>query len=189
MTPPPDSYTQVRRADRQVTDEAWMRDVLQRAPVGTLATVSDGQPFVNMNLFAYDPAGHCLYLHTARSGRTRLNLERAPRVCFGVYEMGRLLPASEALEFSVEYASVMCFGTIAFVDEPAPAAHGLQLLLDKYFGHLRPERDYRPIKPEELARTSVYRFAIEQWSAKRKAVAPDFPGAFTYGQPPLATDH
>jgi nitroimidazol reductase NimA-like FMN-containing flavoprotein (pyridoxamine 5'-phosphate oxidase superfamily) len=60
----------------------------------------------------------------------------------------------------------------------------LQLLVDKYFPHLRPGRDYSPIAVEELERTSVYRIQIEEWSGKRKQVADEFPGAFTYGRAP-----
>jgi len=177
-------YSSVRRADRAVDDRAWIRALLHRAPVGSLATVYAGQPFINMNLFVYDEAAHCLYLHTARTGRTRANVEYGPRACFSVSEMGRLLPASEALEFSLEYTSVVVFGTVEIVAEPQAAARGLQQLLDKYFGHLKPGRDYRPIQREELARTSVYRLRIEEWSGKKKEVAPDFPGAFHYGDAP-----
>jgi hypothetical protein len=34
---------------------------------------------------------------------------------WAVTEMGRLLPASEALEFSVEYAGVVVFGTAVII--------------------------------------------------------------------------
>ena len=37
---------EVRRRDRAVTDDGWIRGLLHRAPFGTLATVRDGQPFV-----------------------------------------------------------------------------------------------------------------------------------------------
>src|SRR6516165_7537434 len=90
---------QVRRHDRAVTDEGWIRDLLKRAPYGTLATVRDGQPFVNMNIFVYDEVANVLYLHTARAGQTRSNVEAEERVCFGVSEMGRLLPAPTAMHF------------------------------------------------------------------------------------------
>jgi nitroimidazol reductase NimA-like FMN-containing flavoprotein (pyridoxamine 5'-phosphate oxidase superfamily) len=96
--------------------------------------------------------------------------------------MGRLLPADEALEFSVEYRGVTVFGTAAVVTDEAEATYGLQLLLDKYFPHLSPGKDYRPITTEELRRTGVYRIEIEQWSGKQKQVAADFPGAFLYHQ-------
>ena len=161
-----------------MTDDAWIKALLQRADFGALATVHDGQPFINTNLFVYDEAANVLYLHTARTGRTRTNIETNERVCFSVSEMGRLLPADTALEFSVEYAGVTVFGRAHVVQDPAEARRGLQLLLDKYFAHLKPGEDYRAITDEELARTAVYRVDIDAWSGKRKAVAEDFPGAF-----------
>jgi nitroimidazol reductase NimA-like FMN-containing flavoprotein (pyridoxamine 5'-phosphate oxidase superfamily) len=173
---------EVRRQDRAVTDETWIRALLQRAPVGALATLHEGQPFINSNLFVYDETRHVIYMHTARLGRTQANVEADERVCFSVYEMGRLLPATTALEFSVEYAGVTVFGTAKIVSDPGEAAYGLQRLLDKYAPHLQPGRDYQPITAEELKRTAVYRIDIEAWSGKKKAVAAAFPGAFYYGQ-------
>lgn len=54
--------SRVRRADRAVTDKVWIRARLENAAMGFLATVSDGQPFLNSNLFVYDPAAHAIYL-------------------------------------------------------------------------------------------------------------------------------
>jgi nitroimidazol reductase NimA-like FMN-containing flavoprotein (pyridoxamine 5'-phosphate oxidase superfamily) len=172
--------TQARRSDRVVNDEAWIKALLQRAPVGTLATVHDGQPFLNSNIFVYDETEHIIYLHTARMGRTRANIEMYDRVCFSVYEMGRLLPADTALEFSVEYASVVIFGTATRVSDREQATAALHLLLRKYAPHLQAGLDYRPVVPEELVRTSVYRISIEEWSGKKKEAPEDFPGAYTY---------
>ncbi|MCZ7546921.1 MAG: pyridoxamine 5'-phosphate oxidase family protein [Anaerolineae bacterium] len=180
-------YNQVRRTDRAM-DEAGIKALLHRAPFGALATVYDGQPFINSNLYVYDEAAHAIYLHTARVGRTRANIERDARVCFSVSEMGRLLPATEALEFSVEYAGVVVFGRATIVEDRDAARRALQMLLDKYFPHLHSGAHYRPITDDELARTTVYRVDIAQWSGKRKQAAPDFPGAFHYGQPPGTPD-
>ncbi len=174
-----DERTKLRRSDRSA-DEAWIREFIHEAPVGVLATASEGQPFVNSNLFVYDESRHAIYLHTARTGRTRSNLEFDGKVSFTVFEMGRLLPADEALEFSVEYGGVVVFGTGVVVPEPVEAERALQLLLDKYAPHLKPGRDYRPITADELKRTSVFRLDIESWSGKRKFVEPDFPGAYLY---------
>ena len=171
----------VRRADREISDEGWIRVFLHRAPLAALAMVSAaGQPFINSNLFVYDEAHHCIYMHTAREGRTKATVLQNARVCLSVSEMGRLLPATEALEFSVEYAGVVIFGTAEVVSEEQEAARALQLLLDKYFPHVQAERDYRPATPAEVRRTAVYRIAIEAWSGKRKPAAADFPGAFNY---------
>ena len=177
-----------RRSDREITDQAWIREYLHQAPFGFLATSSGEQPYLNSNLFVYDEEQSVIYMHTARKGRTRTNLEPGTRVCFSVAEMGRLLPADEALEFSVEYSGVVVFGAGAVVEDPQEAERGLQLLLDKYFPHLEPGPDYRPITADELKRTAVFRISIENWSAKRKAVGDDFPGAFLYQNPPRAQE-
>ena len=181
----PKDYTtlpvnEVRRADRAVTDEEWIKDLLHRAPVGYLATVHGDQPFINSNIFVYDDAAHVIYMHTARVGRTQGNVDLHEKVCFTVTETGRFLPADEALEFSVEYSGVMIFGTAVIIQNEAEALNGLQKIMDKYAPHLIPGQDYRPPVPEELKRTAVYRINIDKWSGKKKEVAPDFPGAYLF---------
>lgn len=173
-----DARSQVRRRDRG-KDEAWVRAFLAAAPYGFFATVdAEGQPYLNSNLFVYDDERRCIYLHTHRTGRTRDNVDAAERVAFSTAAMGRLLPAPEALEFSVEYSGVTAFGTGRVVADPLEAKAALQALLDKYAPHLAAGRDYRATTDEELARTAVYRIDIEAWSGKQKEVAEDFPGAF-----------
>lgn len=172
----------VRRQDRE-KEETWIKKYLEAAPYGALATVYDGQPFINSNLFVYDAEAHAIYIHTAHVGRTRANVDEGGKsvaACFSAFSMGRLLPADEALEFSVEYEGVTAFGKMYIVEETEAATHGLQLLLDKYAPHLRPGRDYRPITLDELKRTAVFRLDIESWSGKKKEVEADFPGAFVY---------
>lgn len=177
----------VRRADRAVEDQDWIAGFLKQAAIGYLATVHDGQPFINSNLFVYDAENHCIFMHTARVGRTQANVTEEERVCFTTSEMGRLLPAPEALEFSVEYSGVVVFGRAQILQEREEQRRGLQMLMDKYFPHLMPGKDYRPIVDEELVRTTVYRIDIDAWSGKRKRVEDDFPGAFFYphNQPSL----
>lgn len=183
------AFTAVRRDDRKVDDDTWIKQFLKTASVGTLATVHEGQPFVNTNLFVYDEDSHSIIMHTARVGRTRANIEQHDKVCFSIMELGRLLPASEALEFSVEYAGVTVFGTMSVVEDQAEAKRLLQLIMDKYAQHLVPGEDYRPPVDEELPRTSVYRIAIDQWSGKKKEVEPDFPGAYRYPDQPILTSN
>ena len=111
--------THVRRRDRAVHDDTWITAFLHRTPMGVLALSLDGQPFVNSNLFVYDEKTHAIILHTAREGRLRSVVEQSPRGCFSASEMGRLLPAAEALEFSVEYAGVSAYGNVAIVEDQA----------------------------------------------------------------------
>lgn len=180
-----DERVKVRRSDREVTDESWIDAFLQGAAVGALAMSEGDQPFINTNLFVYDQARRAIYIHTARTGRTRDTIGANSRVCFSVMQMGRLLPAAVALEFSVEYAGVTAFGRASVVENQDEATAALQALLDKYAPHLRPGADYRPPVAEELRRTSVIRIDIESMSGKRKVVAADFPGAFLHAEPDM----
>lgn len=172
--------TEPRRRDRG-KDEAWIRAMLHRAPHGVLAVRTPaGAPHLNSNLFAFDGEADAVYLHTARTGALPDAAAEPVPASFTVFEMGRLLPADEALEFSVEYAGVVVRGRLETVRDPAEEERALQAILDKYAPHLRPDRDYRPIVPEELKRTAVYRLDVEEWSGKAKKAAEDFPGAYRY---------
>jgi nitroimidazol reductase NimA-like FMN-containing flavoprotein (pyridoxamine 5'-phosphate oxidase superfamily) len=170
----------VRRRERAVTDEAWIKAFLHSGAWGALATVAEGQPFIHARLYVYDEGAQAIYLHAGLEGRTRSNLERDDRVCFSVSEMGRLLPDKIAAEFSLEYAGVTVFGRGVVVEDDEEKAHGLQLLMHKYAPHMEPERDYRPANRDEIDRTSVFRIDIESWSAKKNEKEADFPGAFWY---------
>jgi nitroimidazol reductase NimA-like FMN-containing flavoprotein (pyridoxamine 5'-phosphate oxidase superfamily) len=175
----------LRRRDRGAPDDAWIRERLRTAAVGTLATAWDGRPYLNTNLFAYeeaDDAPGTIWLHTAHVGRTAANVALgAPApVCFSVFEMGRMLPASRALEFSLEYAGVVAFGSGHVVQGADAQRHGLALLMAKYAAHLEPGPDYEPPTEADLARTSVFRVEIASWSSKTKAAPDDFPGAYRW---------
>lgn len=172
------AFQSPRRRDRAIQDEEWILEMLAHSPVGTLATTGPSGPSLNPNLFVLEPTTKTLYLHTAREGRTRRNVEVDPRVAFSVHEMGRILPASAAVDFSVEYASVVLSGHCKIVDDAREARTALDLLMSKYAPHLRPSRDYREISESDLARTTVLRIDIENWSAKGKAV--DLAEAYRY---------
>jgi nitroimidazol reductase NimA-like FMN-containing flavoprotein (pyridoxamine 5'-phosphate oxidase superfamily) len=173
---------EVRRRDKAVTDEGWIKAFLHSGAWGALATLAEGQPFIHTILYVYDEGAHAIYLHTAREGRTRSNLEGDGRICLSVTEMGRLLPDNVACEFSVEYAGVTVFGYGSVVDDDEEKRRALQLLMDKYAPQLKPERDYRLANQEELDRTSVFRIDIESWSGKKNEAAANFPGAYRYDE-------
>lgn len=173
--------SEVRRKDREVTGDAWIAALLRRAPMGTLATTTAGRPFINSNLFVFDEAAHAIYMHTARLGRTRSNIDAGEPVCFSVSEMGRLLPAERAFSMSVEYNGAVVFGRARVIDDPAEKEHALQALVDKYFPHLQAGRDYAPPSADELGLTAAYRIDIDEWSGKAKVAPDDHPGAFRYG--------
>jgi len=191
--PGPDPRVRMRRQDR-AKDETWIQEYLHAATWGFLALVGDdGRPYVHSNLFAFDEERHCLWMHGYREGRMRSSVDACAQVVFSAAGMGRLLPGATALSFSLEYASVVVYGTARVVEDAEEATHGLRMLMEKYAPHLRYGEDYQGIPAEELERTAVYRVDIEAWSGKQKEAAADFPGAYTLPEPgvpfPAGTRH
>jgi uncharacterized protein len=82
-------------------------------------------------------------------------------------DSGRFLPSNVALEFSVQYESVVAYGTLRVLEDPAEQRAALTGLIAKYFPTMRPGHEYRPITDQEVKRTSVYALRIESWSGKR----------------------
>jgi len=173
-------FTRIRRAKKAVHDENWIKAFLQRVPVGVLATAYQEQPFQSPKLFVYDEQRHCIFLHSANQGRVWENVRRNPKVCLVAYEMGRLLPAERACSFSLEYQSVVVFGTLSVVAEPAVCLDALGLLMRKYAPAQQPGQDYPPIAESDLRDLAVYRLDISGWSGKAEQAPPDFEGAYRF---------
>jgi nitroimidazol reductase NimA-like FMN-containing flavoprotein (pyridoxamine 5'-phosphate oxidase superfamily) len=77
-----------------------------------------------------------------------------------------LLPSNVALEFSLQYRSVVVFGSARIIIDPDEAKKLLYGLLSKYFPDMTAGKEYREITEKELRATSVYAIKIEEWSGK-----------------------
>ena len=160
------SPTAYQRVPKYKRDDDWIRTFLRTAQVGHIASSRDGQPFINPSIFWFDEEHHQIVFHSNITGRVRSNLESSPRVCFEASEMGHLLPSNIALEFSLQYRSVIVFGTARLVTDPVEARRVLYGLIQKYFPEMQAGKEYREITDKELKRTSVYAIQIDEWSGK-----------------------
>jgi nitroimidazol reductase NimA-like FMN-containing flavoprotein (pyridoxamine 5'-phosphate oxidase superfamily) len=156
-----------QRRREYVQDDGWIKEFLGRAQIGHIATRWDEQPFITPTNFWYDPERNEIYFHSNIVGRARANSERHPQVCFEAFEAGKLLPSNVALEFSIQYESVIAFGKIRVLQNPEEKRLALYGLIRKYFPEMVAGEHYRPITDGELQRTSVYAISIESWSGKR----------------------
>ena len=140
---------------------------LTRSKIGHIATRWDEQPFLTPSTFWFNIEKNVLYFHSNIVGRVRTNIERYPEVCFETSDFGRFLPSNIALEFSLQYQSVIVFGKIQIVEDSHEKRQALVGLIEKYFPGMKPGEEYRPITDNELKRTSLYAIQIESWSGKR----------------------
>jgi uncharacterized protein len=176
------NLSKIRRKDRAVLDDDWIRSFLENSPSGVLCTVDKDQPFVQTNFFVYDSDNHALYLHNAEIGRTPSNIQSNNKICFTTSIMGRLLPGKQACNFSAEYASVVIFGHAEILCDLSERIHGLTLLIQKYFPNHKSGKDYPEITSEEINGTAVIKIIINEWSAKSNQASENFEGAFTFDQ-------
>lgn len=177
------SIRPMRRRDR-AEDESWIGDFLRRAPSGVLAVADSGPPILNANLFVYEPTSHEIWLHTARYGQLPDLLAESRPCSFSAFELGRMVAADRAMNFSCEYASVIAFGTCAVEADPDRAAAALQLMMNKYAAHLQVGVDYDGVTPADLKQTAVYRMRITSWSGKRKELPADEPHTYVLPDEP-----
>ena len=158
--------TAFQRRPHLTKDDAWIRAFLKEAQVGHIATSADDQPFLNPTTFWYDEENHQIIFHSNVAGRVRSNIEANPKVSMEASELGRLLPSNVALEFSLQFRSVILFGTTRIVTNPEEAKKMLYGLIHKYFPKMTAGREYREITDKELRATSIYTIKIEEWSGK-----------------------
>jgi len=112
------SPTAFQRRPEHKREDDWIRAYLHKAKVGHIASTWGDQPFLNPSTFWYDEANQRIIFHSNITGRVRANLERNPKVCLEASELGKLLPSNIALEFSLQYRSVMVFGTARILENP-----------------------------------------------------------------------
>ena len=158
--------TDFQRIPSHTRDEEWTKEFLRHAHIAHIGHSQGDQPFVTPTNFWFDEIGHKIFFHSNIAGRQRSNMENNPKVCLETSEYGKFLAANTALEFGIQYRSVMVFGKVKVIDDNTQKTEALNQILKKYFPHLTPGKEFRPITEQELARTTVYALEIESWTGK-----------------------
>ena len=128
----------------------------------------DGQPFVIPTL--YGRSEEKLYLHGSAASRMLRQLETGVPACVSVTLVDGLVLARSAFHHSMNYRSVVAFGTARKIAEPEMKKEALRVISE----HVIAGRwsDVRGPYEKELKATSVLEFAIEEASAKIRTGPP-----------------
>ncbi len=160
------SPTEFQRLPEYKREDDWIRAFLQEAKIGHFATSWDDQSFITPSMFWFDEKNRQIIFHSNIAGRIRANIEHNPKVCLEASEIGKLLPSNVALEFSLQYRSVVVFGIVHILTDPEETRYALYNLIKKYFPTMTAGKEFREITEKELRATSVYALQIESWSGK-----------------------
>src|SRR5215470_6935409 len=148
-----------------------LKDVYAILDAAFLAHVGfsvNGQPFVIPTLYGRE--GDKLYLHGSSASRMLGELETGVPACVNVTLVDGLVLARSAFHHSMNYRSVVAFGTARKIGEPEQKVHALRTISE----HLMAGRwnDVRGPSQKELKATAVLEFVMEEASAKVRAGPP-----------------
>jgi nitroimidazol reductase NimA-like FMN-containing flavoprotein (pyridoxamine 5'-phosphate oxidase superfamily) len=168
-TAPPSDRTRVRRkADRGHYDRATVDAILDEGLLCHVGFAIDGRPWVVPTAFAR--IDDHVYVHGATGNFALRSLASGVETCITVTLLDGLVLSRSAFHHSMNYRSVMLFGTAHRVTEEDDKRAAVMAILE----HLIPGRSGGTRSPtsEELRATLVVRLPIDEASAKIRTGPP-----------------
>lgn len=164
---PPDRIRVKREPQRGRYDRETIDAILDEALVSHLGFSVDGQPFVIPTLHAR--VGDLVYVHGSAASRMLRELAGGVPVCLTATLLDGLVLAKSVFNHSINYRSVVLFGTATRVpdDQKEGALHALT-------DQLAPGRwdEVRGPTAQELKATWILALPIEEASAKVRSGGP-----------------
>jgi nitroimidazol reductase NimA-like FMN-containing flavoprotein (pyridoxamine 5'-phosphate oxidase superfamily) len=161
--------TQLRRLPaRGSHDLETIDQILDAAFLAHIGFCVNGQPFVIPTNFGRE--GDTLYIHGSAASRLLRELSAGVPACVTVTHVDGLVLARSAFHHSINYRSVVAFGTARKIEDPEKKMHGLRVISE----HLIRGRwdEVREPNEKEMKQTSVLEFEIEEASAKVRTGGP-----------------
>ena len=161
--------TELRRIpDRGSHDWTTINQILDAGFLAHVAFCVDRQPFVIPTLYGRD--GERLYLHGSAASRMLRELETGIPACVTVTLVDGLVLARSAFDHSMNYRSIIAFGSARKVVDPQQKLKSLRVISE----HLIAGRwaDVRGPSEKELKATTVLEFSIEEASTKVRSGPP-----------------
>lgn len=149
-------------------DRQLVYQILDEGLICHVGFAVDGQPFVIPT--AYGRVEDQLYIHGSPASRMLKSMQQGIPVCITVTLLDGLVLARSAFHHSMNYRSVVLFGTAVPVLEPDLKLTALQAFTE----HIVPGRwdEVRPPNSQELAGTLVLALPIAEASAKVRTGPP-----------------
>jgi nitroimidazol reductase NimA-like FMN-containing flavoprotein (pyridoxamine 5'-phosphate oxidase superfamily) len=156
-----------RRPQRALLARSDLHAVLDAGMFCHIGYVAEGQPLVLPTIYWRDE--DAVFWHGSRESRA-IRAMAGAEVCFAVSHLDGLVLARSAFRHSVNYRSVMAFGTARAVDEEAAKLSAFQAMFERLY----PGRwnRIRPPSRAELAAVDVLRLQLDEASVKQRTGPP-----------------
>jgi nitroimidazol reductase NimA-like FMN-containing flavoprotein (pyridoxamine 5'-phosphate oxidase superfamily) len=162
--------TRLRRLpDKGSKDIQLARDILDEARICHVGFVADEQPYVVPMALGRD--GDRILLHGSVVSRLMKNLANGLPCCVTVTHLDGLVLARSAFNSSMNYRSLMVFGSATLVSEDADKKRAMDVLVE----HLFPGRlaELRASTRKELNATTLLSLPLKTFSIKVGEGPPD----------------
>lgn len=169
MTFPKTAQNKVRRMpERGHYDRDTIYPIIDEALICHVGFVADEQPFVIPTIHARKD--DTIYLHGAKASRLLKHVQAGNSICITMTLLDGIVFARSVFHSSMNYRSVVLFGTGEIVEADADKLAALEVLTE----HLARGRwaDARPPTQKELDATTVVAVAIDTASAKVRTGPP-----------------
>lgn len=169
LTTSPTALTRLRRRpERGRYDRASAFAILDAGVLCHVGYALEDQPVVTPTLYWRE--GDRVYWHGSAASRMLRRLRSGVRACLTVTLMDGLVLARSGFNHSVNYRSVMVFGTAKPLATAQQKLASLEAFMERVFPGRWPE--VRPPTAQELRATTVVSMAIEQVSTKVRSGPP-----------------
>jgi uncharacterized protein len=157
-----------RLPNRGSHETETIRAILDAAFMAHMGFQMEGQPFVIPTLYGREEDK--LYLHGSAASRMLRGLETGIPACVCVTIVDGMVLARSAFHHSMNYRSVVAFGTARKIEGAEEKTRALRIISE----HLIAGRwsDVRGPSDKELKATAVLEFSIEEASAKIRTGPP-----------------
>ena len=160
--------------ERAVPEEA--AEILNAGLVAHVGFIEDGLPYVIPLSYHYDGGQpDRLYLHGSIRSRALELLASGAPVCVTVTLTDGLVYSRKAMNHSMNYRSVVLFGTAREVTDYDEKFALFDRMVQRYFPDRLLERDYNPPPASDLGVTALVEVRIEEWNAKARRGGPTGP--------------
>lgn len=121
----------MRRKDKEVTDRAWIDNVINSSSYMTVALASlDGKPYAVPMSHVYD--GENFYFHCAKEGLKLDLIASNSKAAFNVVSKADYYQNSETALYTMHYESVSGCGTVSVVQDNNEKFKAMELIKEKF---------------------------------------------------------
>ena len=149
----------MRRSEQEITNEATIEAIIQKAKFCRLGLVDEDQPYIVPLCFGYQDK--VLYFHSALEGRKIDIISRNPKACFEVEVNAKVVEATTACSWSVEYQSVIGFGKVSLIENPEEKRNAFAIIMAHYS-----QKDFK-FPDKTVQKTSIIRMEVEEMTGKQ----------------------